>query len=175
MKHLRLCLLVLPILPLAMVAAASCGQTQSQPAGTPPGPTQPPPPATPKQGKVWTNDDVEQMPGNQGVTAAGHPAGSKKTTAPAPAAPYLKDPAWYRKQLTPLQADVEKLDPQIAKLKAFLSGENVSDPQPWRHGPPGNVPDQLDQMEKKREADMVKINDLMDLARHNGILPGQLR
>jgi hypothetical protein len=175
MKRLRLCLLVLPFLSLTMAPWSRCDQTQSQPAGATAGPTQAPPPTTPKQGKVWTNDDVEQMPGNQGVTAAGNPTVSKKTTASAPTASYLKDPAWYRKQLTTLQADVEKLDTQIAKLKAFLSGENVSDPQPWHHGPPGNVPDQVNQLEKKREADVVKINDLLDLARHNGILPGTLR
>ena len=39
-----------------------------------------------------------------------------------------KDPGWYPIQLATLSAEVDKLDPQIAKLQAFLSGKNTSDP-----------------------------------------------
>jgi hypothetical protein len=105
----------------------------------------------------------------------GNNAVAKKAIAPSQSASYQKDPAWYRQQLAPLQANVERLDSQIAKLHEFINGENVSEPQPYRHGPPGNPQDQLKQLEKKRDSDAAKISDLLDSARHNGIEPGALR
>ena len=86
-----------------------------------------------------------------------------------------KDPAWYRKQLSPLRAEIDKLDPEIAKLKAFLSGENVSDPSTIHRKLVPTPQDQLKQMEAKRQADEAKVEDLLDRARHNGIEPGALR
>ena len=64
---------------------------------------------------------------------------------------------------------------QIAKLKAFLSGENVSEPTTMHHQLIPTPQDQLKQMEAKRQADAAKIDDLLDRARHNGINPGALR
>jgi hypothetical protein len=86
-----------------------------------------------------------------------------------------KDPAWYRRQLEPLRAEIEKLDAQIPKMQAFLNGENVGE-QASLH--PKMVPspqEQLKQMEAKRQADAAKVDDLLDRARHNGTEPGALR
>jgi hypothetical protein len=105
----------------------------------------------------------------------GNNAGAKKTSARSQSNSYEKDPAWYRTQLAPLQAEVGKLDSQIAKLREFLKGGNVSESQPYYHGPPGNPQNQLNQLEKKRQADAAKIDDLLDRARHNSIEPGALR
>jgi hypothetical protein len=61
-----------------------------------------------------------------------------------------KDPAWYRKQLAPLREEIDKLDPQIAKLQAYLSGENVGE-QASLHAKMVPTPqEQLKQMEAKR-------------------------
>ena len=86
-----------------------------------------------------------------------------------------KDPAWYRKQLEPLRAEIDKLDAKIAKMQAFLKGENVGE-QASLH--PKMVPspqEQMKQMEDKRAKDVEKVNDLLDRARHNDIAPGELR
>jgi hypothetical protein len=161
--------LSLPVL-LAIAPWAAHGQSQPQAPGS-----QTPPAAGGKPAKVWTNDDVDALRGNDTISVVGNNAGAKKTSAPPRSKSYDKDPAWYRRQLAPLQAEVGKLDAQIAKLQEFMKGGNVSEPQPYYHGPPGNPQDQLNQLEKKRQSDATKIDDLMDRARHNGIEPGALR
>jgi hypothetical protein len=168
-------LLSVPVL-LAMAPWAANGQSQSPTsAASQSTPAQTPPATGGKPAKVWTNDDVVVLRSNDNVSVVGNNAGAKKTSAPSQANSYEKDPAWYRKQMAPLQAEVGKLDTEIAKLQEFIKGGNVSEPQPFHYSLPGNPPDQLNQLEKKRRADATKIEDLMDRARHNGIAPGALR
>jgi len=127
-----------------------------------------------KPAKVWTNDEVKNLPSKDDVSIVGKPA-TQNAIATSKTLPPEKDAAWYRKQLATLHDDIDKLDPQIAKLQAFLSGENVGE-QASIH--PKRVPtpqDQLKQLQAKRQADLDKIDDLLDRARHNGILPGALR
>jgi hypothetical protein len=110
----------------------------------------------------------------QGVSVVGN-SKPQNVSATSKAYSQEKDPAWYRKQLEPLRTEIDKLDPEIAKLKAFLSGENVSDPATMHHKLVPSPQDQLKQMEAKRQADEAKMEDLLDSARHNGIEPGALR
>src|ERR1700686_5035483 len=170
MKRLFLSLTVL----LAMAPWAACGQTQSPAPASQTAPAQTPPATGVKPAKVWTNDDVGTLRTNDTISVVGTTAGTKKTSAPSQSTSYSyeKDPAWYRRQLAPLQANVEKLDAQIAKLQEFIKGGNVSEAQRYRYTLPGNPQDQLNQLEKKRQADAAKIDELQDRARHNGILPG---
>jgi hypothetical protein len=161
--------LSLPVL-LAMAPCAAHGRSQPRAPES-----QTPAAAGGKPAKVWTNDDVDALRGNDTVSVVGDNAGAKKTSTPPRSNYYDKDPAWYRKQLAPLQAEVGKLDTQIAKLLEFIKGGNVSEPQRYYHGPPGNPQDQLNLLEKKRQSDATKIDDLLDRARHNGIEPGALR
>jgi hypothetical protein len=172
MKRLSLSLAVL----LAMTPWAANGQSRSQaPTASQITPGQTPPATGGKPANVWTNDDVGALRNNDNVSVVGNNTGAKKISAPSQSYSYERDPAWYRKQLASLQAEVVKLDSQIAKLREFLKGGNVSESQPYYHGPPGNPQDQLDHLEKKRQADAAKIDDLLDRARHNGIEPGSLR
>jgi hypothetical protein len=97
------------------------------------------------------------------------------STSTNPPKSLAKDASWYRKQLIPLQAEMDRLDAQIAKLQAFLSGENVSDPASLHMKLTPTPQEQLKQMIEKRQADAVKMDDLLDQARHNGIEPGALR
>jgi hypothetical protein len=166
--------LSLPVL-LAMAPWAAQSQSQSSAPASQTSPAQTPPATGGKSAKVWTNDDVGALRTNDTVSVVGNDAGAKKTSARSQANSYDKDPAWYRKQLAPLQAEVGKLDAQIAKLQEFIKGKNVSESQPYHHGPPGNPQDQLSQLENKRQADAAKIDNLMDRARHSGIEPGALR
>jgi hypothetical protein len=166
---------------LALVPALVCAQSQtpaatqqpeaaSVPAATPPpspqGQAAPLPNAKPA--KVWT------LRNNHSVSVVGNHT-PQKVSATTKRYSQEKDPAWYRKQLQPLQAEIEKYDGQIAKLNAFLSGDHVSDP-PDPHHMRGLTPqEQVKQLEEKRAKDVEKLNDLMDRARHNDIPPGALR
>jgi hypothetical protein len=126
-----------------------------------------------KPAKVWTNDEIDALHNNHSVSVVGtrlpqNASATSKGNSPE------KDPAWYRKQLVPLRAEIDKLDGQIARMQAFLSGENVSDPASLH---PKMVPtprEQLKQMQDKRQSDQQKMDDLLDRARHNGVEPGAL-
>ena len=169
----------------AVVPVIGFGQSQPATATQPPADTRAPsspsearaapiPNATPA--KVWTNDDMGTLRQRNGISVVGKNPQKVSATSKTPSKPLPleKDPAWYRKQLVPLQADIDKLDPQIAQLKAFLSGETVND-QLNAHRQGATPKDKLKQLEAKRQADEDKIDDLLDRARHNDIEPGALR
>jgi hypothetical protein len=171
---------------LAVVSGSCYGQSQTpaatqQPAATsaPPQPPQAPaaPLANAKPAKVWTNDEIDTLPNNHSVSVVGNRT-PQNASATSKGYSLEKDPGWYRRQLAPLRAEIEKLDGQIEQTKAFLSGEKVNDPPaPFRayFSVAGNPQDQLKRMEARRQADATKVDDLLDLARHNGIEPGALR
>ena len=99
--------------------------------------------------KVWTNDEIRTLGNNNGISVVGNRA-PQKVSATSMASSQEKDPAWYRKQLAPLREEIDKLDPQIAKLQAYLSGENVGE-QASLHAKMVPTPqEQLKQMEAKR-------------------------
>jgi hypothetical protein len=164
------------------------GHAQSQPPAATQQPdaasAQPSPPsaqaaplANAKPTKVWTNDEIGTLRNDHNISAGGTRApqnvsATSKTNTKAISTD--ENPAWYRGQLATLQGEIDKLDPQIARLKAFLSGENVSDP-PTMHHQPGTPQEELKQMETKRQAAAAKMDDLLERARHNGIEPGALR
>jgi hypothetical protein len=133
-----------------------------------------------KPSKVWTNDEIGALRSGGGVSVVGDHAPQKVSAASTKTKGYSqeKDPAWYRNQLQPLQAEIEKLDAQIEKTKAFLNGEKVNDQLSSTHayyGVAGNPQDQLEKLEAKRDKDVAKLNDLLDRARYNDIPPGALR
>lgn len=147
--------------------------TASAPAGQ--GQSSTPPKAKPA--KVWDNDQINLLNNDHGVSVVGTKA-QPSTVAVKKMLPPEKDPAWYRRQLQPLDAEINKLDGQIAKLQAFLKGERVNDPPADTHAyhtVPGDPQEQLKQLEEKRTKDVDKVNDLLDRARHNDIPPGELR
>lgn len=185
MKFRTIFLFAVLVSSLAMAPGACFGQSQT-PAATeqPAAVSAPMPPQTSpsasipnaRPAKVWTNDEIDVMHNNHSVSVVGNHA-PQKVSPTATTRGYSQDrnPAWYKNQLEPLRAEIEKLNPQIAKLKAFLSGENVSDPTTGHERRNPTPQDQLKQLQAKREADETKIDDLLDRARHNGIEPGQLR
>jgi anaerobic selenocysteine-containing dehydrogenase len=186
MRFQTLFLFVLLASLLAVGTGSGYGQSQTpaatqQPAATS-APPKPPPaqaasPANAKPAKVWTNDEIDNLPNNHGVSVVGNRA-PQNVSANSKGYSLEKDPAWYLRQLAPLRAEIEKLDGRIEQTKAFLSGEKVSEqPASVRayFTVPGNPQGQLKQMEARRQADAAKVDDLLDLARHNGIEPGALR
>jgi len=175
MRRPMLCICLALAYWIVLVPMASYGQAPSQPAASKNAPAQAPSASGQTPARVWTNDDLDELHESSGISIVGKGGDAKRSVGPTKTNSSEKDAAWYRKQLYPLRADIEKLDPQIAKTKAFLSGENVSDPQRYYHNTPGNPREQLAKMEKKRQEDAAKIDDLLDRARHNGIEPGALR
>jgi hypothetical protein len=179
-------LILIAVLASLFAVLPGSSYSQSQPAAVAQAPavmSAPPPPASQTQvspianakpAKVWTNDEIDTLQGNHGVSVVGK-SPAQKVSATSKAYPQEKDAAWYRNQLAPLRAEIDKLDPQIAKFKAFLSGENISDPPTMHRQMVPSPQDQLKQMEAKREADAAKMEDLLDRARHSGIEPGALR
>jgi hypothetical protein len=152
-------------------AASTPASLQGQPAQNPPGT---------KPVKVWSNDDINELPPAQGVSTVGNEANIKKSSVrPQPTAnkanPNVKTASWYRQQLAPLRAEAAKLDGEIQKTKAFIDGENVGEPQPFRHTLPVSPADQLRRMEEQRRVDQGKIDDLLDRARHDGIAANSLQ
>jgi hypothetical protein len=169
----------------AIVPASAHAQSQSsaaapQPTGTsapqPPPQEQAAPLANAKPAKVWTNDEIESLPKDRGISVVGKQTPSK-ASATSRSNSGEKDPTWYRQQIQPLREEIERLDGQIEKTKAFLNGDKVNDPAPIRAyvTVPGNAQDQLKRLEARRQADQTKLDDLLDRARHNGIEPGALR
>jgi cell division protein FtsB len=165
----------------AVVPGSIYGQSQQatanqQPASlsTPASQAQAAPIPNAKPAKVWTNDDVDTLHNNPGVSVIGKPT-TQNASSTLKVYSQQKDPAWYRKQIESLRADIDKLEPQIAKLQAFLSGEIINDPNTMHRKMVPTPQDQLKQLQAKRQADEAKIEDLLDRARHNGILPGALR
>jgi phosphoenolpyruvate carboxylase len=183
MRFQRLFLFAVLVSLLAVVPGLGYGQSQptastQQPSTTnapqPPAQAQAAPIANAKPAKVWTNDEIDTLRSNHSVSVVGNRA-PQKVSATSKGYSLEKDPAWYRRQLEPLRAEIDKLDAQIPKMQAFLNGENVGE-QASLH--PKMVPspqEQLKQMEAKRQADAAKMDDLLDRARHNGIEPGTLR
>lgn len=183
MRFQTMFLFAVLVLLLAVVQGSVYGQSQApaatqQPSATsaPPAPpqTQAAPFTNAKPAKVWTNDEVDTLRNNQGVSVVGNRA-PHNVSAASKTYSQEKDPAWYRKQLPPLRAEIDQLDAQIAKLRAFLNGENVGEQASLHRRLAPSPQDQLKQMEAKRQADAAKMDDLLDRARHNGIEPGALR
>lgn len=189
MSFRRLFFIVVFVSLLAVVAGSGYGQSQTAPATQPPSTATPSAPSSTAQdqtapipnanaGKVWTNEDIGTLRQGNGISVVGKNLPQKmsatsKTTQRT--IPQEKNPAWYRTQLAQLQAEIDKLDGKITKLKAFLSGENVSDPPSMYRRMVPTPQDQLKQAESNRQADAAKMEDLLDRARHNGIEPGALR
>jgi hypothetical protein len=162
---------------LAYCQAQSPAPTE-QPAATSAPPPAPQAKAAPipnvKPAKVWTNDEIDALRNKHSVSVVGTRP-PQNVSATSKGYSQEKDPAWYRRQLAPLRAEIDKLNGQIPRMQAFLSGENVSDPASLH---PKMVPtpqEQLKQMEGKRQSDQQKMDDLFDRARHNGVEPGSLR
>ena len=154
--------------------AAATQQPAAASAPAPPPQAKAAPITNAKPAKVWTNDEIDTLRNNHSVSVVGNRT-PQNVRATSNVHSQEKNPAWYRKQLAPLRTEINKLDTQIAKLKAFLSGENVSDPATMHRQLVPSPQDQLKQMEAKRQTDAAKVEDLIDRARHNGIEPGALR
>ena len=172
----------MPKLPrLVLLLALSGGISLSAAAQTSPPAS---PPASPSNGdtKVWTNDDLETLRAKAPVSAPGEtsPAAAKNQ---APRGNHKQDDRAekaqrYRKQLQPLYAELPKIDAEIDKMHRFEDGSYQATGGLWplrQPGMPLNPADQITQLEKRKQQVLGRISQIEDQARHDGVLPGDLR
>jgi hypothetical protein len=129
-----------------------------------------------KNKKVWTNDNLDEVRGSTisqvGVAKNSPPANSSVAKPPSPQAV-----AALRKELATLQAQLSNVEKQIADMKSFSKGES-----PGQNGlqvrhryTTESVEDQLRKLEEKRKLLAAKMDEVLEVARKQGIEPGQLR
>jgi len=147
-------------------AAIASGQ---QPTDTPSSTATSSNPANAKPKKVWTNDDV--APASASVVA--------KAASPAPPATGANAhlAVQLRGKLEKLQPQLQGLDTQLDELKRFQAGELSGDAgrQLHKRYSSAPIPEQIAQLEEKRNHLQDQIEAIYEQARKKGILPGQLR
>jgi hypothetical protein len=135
-----------------------------------------PPPATKK---VWDNDDLEGLRATSVISVAGTTRPSEPQNHPDKSSTDEQAKAKkYRQQLQPLYAQLPKIDAEIAKMKSFQDGSYKASSTglaPYNAGRPLNPADRINQLQKLRSQVVARIGDIEDQARHDGVLPGDLR
>jgi hypothetical protein len=123
--------------------------------------------------KVWTNDDLPTTT-EPASPSNGQKKGSKQASAGSQDSSYT---AGVKKQLDKLQDQLANTEKQLAGLKSFRSGENVSTAGVDVHQGINRTPvdQQIASLEMKKKQLQSKIDDLLDEARKKGVEPGQLR
>jgi hypothetical protein len=179
MKRLRASRTRFLVVSLAFsLAIAVFAGPQTQQA--PPAPPEKAKPEPRKAKKVWTNDSLQDLGGKSGISVVGDAPGAADADKAEPnPAGYAneKDPNWYRKQMVPLRAEIERLDKEITKTREFMKGGHTAEGQLKVNvfSVPMNPADHIPQLEKRKATMQSKIDALEDQARRNDIPPGTLR
>jgi hypothetical protein len=193
MRTLLFCVvgaLALSVAGSALAGEQSPPQSRTPPASSSSAAAQHPKPVPPAK-KVWTNDDIDTLREHGGVSivgsapaavpASGGPAANGANTPGAPANPPTlpkeKDPAWYRKQLAPLYAKLDELNTALANAESAVSGDTRGSAAVSMDatGNAATPQQQLVQLQQQQQQVQDQIDNLEDMARHNGIEPGALR
>lgn len=169
----------MPMLPrLALLLALSGGISLSAAAQTSP-PKSSPASASNGNTKVWTNDDLEALRGKAPISSPGetNPASKKPAPRENPKPDDQAEKAQrYRKQLQPLYAELPKIDAELDKMHSFQDGSyRTTGGFSRSSGMPLNPADQITQLEKRKQQVLAQISQIEDQARHDGVLPGDLR
>ena len=156
------CFAVALAIPLSAQSTPSTQPHDSSPANT-----QTPSASPPSVKKVWTNDDLSGSYSEPGNNSGGHgspPVRSAQTAAQAD----KRNLAWYRGQISKLQAKLSPLDTQIAALQSALDGKPTGDEK--KSVRPYSVRSndwsvELDELSRQRDDLTAKIDALRDQAR----------
>jgi chromosome segregation ATPase len=135
-----------------------------------------------KPKKVWTNDEVANLPGKVSVVGQANQRVEYGRGAEYDSSSHEGDSQKsqidnYRQQIGELHNQIDAADQRIAQLKNF-KGENNSptggiNPNKGYNMVP--LEDQIKQLEAKKKKLQGQIDDLENEARKNGIDPGKLR
>lgn len=162
------------------LAAPALAAQQAEPSPPQPAPGKEKKPENKKPKKVWTNDSLDDLGSNSGVSVVGGSSagrGVEKHATKADGDAKEKDPNWYRTQLAPLHAELDRIDKEITKTREFVNGGHTAEGKLKINvfSVPMNPADHIAQLEKRKTEVQGKIDALEDLARHNGISPGAIR
>ncbi len=129
--------------------------------------------------KVWTNEDVESLRAISAIMESGLGAAGESSRPDGAPAFYtkFKDPRWYREQLEPLRAELDRTTAELRRLRAILkSGKGGTNTIVLDQDTEGITPESAVVILQQRRVSLFKqIDALEDLAQKNGILPGELR
>jgi len=160
----------LALAPAAVLNAQSSESTQARDSSQPAASNSAT--AEPLSGKkVWTNDDVSSLRADPAISTF------RSTSAPTRPAKTLtsgpkKSAAWYRDQISKLQAKIPPIDAQMAALQAAIDGKPTGDARKSTRPYSVRADDwsaERDQLGKKRDEITAQISDLQDEARRNGV------
>ena len=89
----------------------------------------------------------------------------------------VKDAKWYARQLQSLREEVAKIDADVrSHMEARKSAKGITDAVALDQEPEGVTSEgQIDVLRKRRVLLVRQIDDLEEQARHNAIVPGELR
>src|SRR5467141_1043200 len=89
----------------------------------------------------------------------------------------VRDAKWYARQVQSLREEVAKIDTDIRSLvEARKYGKGVTDAVALDQEPEGVTPEgQMEVLRKRRVLLVQQIDELEEQARHNAIVPGELR
>lgn len=132
--------------------------------------------------KVWTNDDLRSLANtplsfDSDIRADAVAPAATREPGKKPLLPREKDPAWYRVKLASLDAQIAGIQAKERRIQDVLKkGHGGSNALNVVVDPEGLNPEgSLQALAQERQTVMKKIDALHDLARRNGILPGELR
>src|SRR5712692_11629420 len=89
----------------------------------------------------------------------------------------IRDAKWYARQLQSLREEVAKIDTDVTSLvEARKSGKGITDAVALDQEPDGVTSEgQMEILRKRRVVLVRQIDELEEQARHNAIVPGELR
>jgi hypothetical protein len=89
----------------------------------------------------------------------------------------IRDAKWYARRLQSLREEVAKIDSDIRSLaEARKSGKGTTDAVALEQEPEGVTSEgQMEVLRKRRDVLLREIDELEEQARHNAIVPGELR
>ena len=131
--------------------------------------------------KVWTNDDLERLHDVAPISIVGQ-VDQEKSTPESGARSHeaTRNPGWYAKQASRLRDELEYRQVQLREYQKALE-----DAQSLRETTGGiNLIDEdfaitpeagMEILQQRVAEAQRRLDDLEDLARHNGIEPGTLR
>lgn len=129
--------------------------------------------------KVWTNEDLEHLAARPLANTPASPASDESPQASPVEKHYVraKDAKWYVSQLKPLQTQVEQIDKQLRSLRqARKDGRGTTGAVALDQDAEGVTTDaQIQVLEQRRKQLLLKIDDLEDQSRRNGLDPGAVR
>lgn len=143
-------------------------------------------------GKVWTNDDLEQIRGGGAASVTGsetsaEPAASTEAAREGSAGaggeaketeevkPKEQDPEYWRKKLEPLRNELAQIEQQLQQSRSG-QGKAVSNSLDLNTNAPGaDVADTIRRLEQRRTQIQQEIAAIQDEARRLGLPAGYVR